>query len=210
MENFDLVFKDHIPPESDDGSAAIAQNDDDEEQQKAADWQYWFRQSLVVELAAGDIGRDLFADIDDLIARAVEKSVAQLDDMRGRICRIEGQLSAMTALLGVKADAFGDLRGERGPQGPRGERGQRGPPGRDGRNAPVIKTLTFNSSSASIVVRMSDGSRGPDIRLDSIFGDIKIDRESFSIIVKTISGAELFRLPLRELFEEYDQQRRGM
>jgi hypothetical protein len=43
----------------------------------------------------------------------------RLADLRQTIARLEGQLAAMTALLGVKADAFGDLKGEKGEPGPR-------------------------------------------------------------------------------------------
>ena len=54
-----------------------------------------------------------------LCERMRAERAAELADLRQTIARLEGQLAAMTALLGVKADAFGDLKGEKGEPGPR-------------------------------------------------------------------------------------------
>jgi hypothetical protein len=155
----------------------------------------------------------------DTRERSRKQSLDDIDKalvpIRQSIAKLDGTIEALTKLFGMKADEIGNLKGEPGPQGeqgPQGERGLRGAPGRDGRDgmdAPVINGLTFDSQDGTFVFRMDDGTRGPAISLFDIFGDIKIDRASFSIIVKTVSGGELLRLPLRDLFEQYDDQRRG-
>jgi hypothetical protein len=129
--------------------------------------------------------------------------------IRESMARLEGELAAMRALFAVKANEVGSLRGvpgEPGPQGPSGERGPRGRDGRAGKDAPVINGLTFNQQDGTFVFRMDDGTRGPSISLFDIFGTIKIDRSSYSIIVENISGGELLRLPLRDLFDQYHRQ----
>jgi len=146
----------------------------------------------------------------DCRAQSLKDIDENLTPIRHSIAKLEGTIDALTKLFGMKADEIDNLKGEPGPQGERGERGLRGAPGRDGRNgmdAPVISGITFDTSENAVVLRMSDGTRGPDIPLHAIFGDIVIDRASFSIIVKTISGSELLKLPLRDLFEQYDEQR---
>jgi hypothetical protein len=55
---------------------------------------------------------------------------------------------------------------------------------------------------------MSDGSVGPRIELRDILSGVRLDRKSYSIVATLSDGAEL-RFSLRELFEQYDVERRG-
>ena len=123
-----------------------------------------------------------------------------------RIARAEGSLTALLAMHGMKADEIGNLRGERGERGARGLTGRKG---RDGKDAPVWSGLAFDADTSSFVARMSDGSMGPLISLARLFASIEIDRATYSIILRTIDGTEL-RFSLRELFEQYDDEKRGV
>jgi hypothetical protein len=137
---------------------------------------------------------------------------AELAKLRESLARVEGQMETLTAMLGLKVDAVGSgFKGEKGEQGPRGDRGPRGaqgPPGRDGTNAPTWTSVTFDSKVFAFVPRMSDGSVGPRIELRDILSGVRLDRKSYSIVATLSDGAEL-RFSLRELFEQYDVERRG-
>jgi hypothetical protein len=86
--------------------------------------------------------------------------------------------------------------------GRRGERGMRGPVGPRGIDAPTLSGVTLSTDGA-LVFRMSDGTRSAEIPLRHIFADVEIERADYTVVVKTVTGADVVRLPMRELFEQF-------
>ena len=106
---------------------------------------------------------------------------AELAKLRESLARVEGQMETLTAMLGLKVDAVGSgFKGEKGEQGPRGDRGPRGAQGPPGR----------------------DGTNAPT------WTSVTFDSKVFAFVPRMSDGAEL-RFSLRELFEQYDVERRG-
>jgi hypothetical protein len=83
--------------------------------------------------------------------------------------------------------------------GRRGARGERGPVGEAG---PTPSGITVSTDGA-LVFRMSDGTRGTEVPLRAIFADVEIDRADYTLVIKTVTGANVVRLPLRPLFEQF-------
>jgi len=86
--------------------------------------------------------------------------------------------------------------------GRRGQRGVRGP-----RGEPVkVKWATFDSSRMAVSIVMSDGT-STTIPLAAVFRGVTIDRESYCIVVRMSDNSEL-RFSVRELFQQYDDEKR--
>jgi hypothetical protein len=92
--------------------------------------------------------------------------------------------------------------------GKRGLRGERGPVGRDGAKAPVWSGVSFDPKTLSFTARMSDGSLGPTVSLDSIFASVAVDPRTYSIKFAMNDGSEL-KFSLRALFAQFFDEVQG-
>jgi hypothetical protein len=95
---------------------------------------------------------------------------------------------------GWRLMASAGKRGARGIQGPRG--------------APVkVKWATFDSAKMAIGLIMSDGTSAT-LPLRGVFRGVTIDRENYCIVVRMSDNSE-FRFSVRELFQQYDDEKQG-
>jgi hypothetical protein len=87
--------------------------------------------------------------------------------------------------------------------------GKRGEKGRPGPRGPAVKLkwATLDSSRMALSLIMSDGSSSL-IPLKALFADVRIDRETYAIVLRTADGSEL-RFDLRPLFAQYDDEKAG-
>jgi hypothetical protein len=90
-----------------------------------------------------------------------------------------------------------------GPCGKKGDKGLPGDRGPRGHDAPLWAGVEL-VDGWTLTARMSDGSAGPQVDLRSVLTGIRVDRSTYSLVL----GDDL-RLSLRELFEQYDQEKNG-
>jgi hypothetical protein len=93
-----------------------------------------------------------------------------------------------------------------GKRGPRGERGFMGP---TGAAAPALKPkwLSFDSEKMALVITMSDATT-TTLPLAGVFTGVRVDPADYSIKFSMRDGTEL-AFSLRELFEQYDNEKCG-
>jgi hypothetical protein len=96
-----------------------------------------------------------------------------------------------------------------GPTGKRGEKGLPGDRGARGRDGLQIADIKFDFNNLALVTLMSDGTEGPQLVLSQLLGGIKIDRANYAIVLMRSDGSEGLRVSVRELFEQYETERRG-
>jgi hypothetical protein len=105
-------------------------------------------------------------------------------------------------------DNPGDLPSDNGgwqllaSKGARGERGARGAQGPRGGDGATLSWFSFDPERMVLTSRLTNGTAGPELRLDLIFAGLDIDVASYAVVLKMLDGSEL-RLDLRPLFERF-------
>jgi hypothetical protein len=84
--------------------------------------------------------------------------------------------------------------------------GKRGEKGARGRAGPAAAALGINaitvSTDGALVFRTSDGRR-TELPLRAVFGEVEVDQATYGVVIRTVTGAELLRIEMRPLFEQF-------